>query len=177
MWRGVGSTDPERQAALQYAKSIARESEVVELTQGENDDNDMFWMVLGDEAFAEADYWKWRRAADYDIQPSAWRVDSSKRAHMLSHVEFWSDEANPAQSVYIINCIWELFVLVGSNARGKRQDIRLAFETAKVSQPAHPTPYIDCSQYGRDTRRPFPPSGRIPLMSMFLSSLHRYPWI
>lgn len=149
---------------------------MVELAQGENDDNDMFWMVLGDEAFADADYWKWRRVAGYDIHPRTWRVDSSKRAHMLSRVEFWSDEANFAQSVYVVDCVWELFVLVGSNARGQRQDIRLAFETAKVSHFANYVVSVACSRHDRDTPRPFPPTGHIHLMCTPSYSLHKFPW-
>jgi hypothetical protein len=35
-------------------------------------------------------------------------------------------------SVFIIDCIWELFVLVSRDARGKRRDIRLAVSIAMV---------------------------------------------
>lgn len=89
-------------------------------------------MVLGDAPFADADYWKWRSVSTTDVQPSIWRVESHKRANALTAVEFWSDEANPEQSVYVMNCVWELFVVVGPNARGGRQDIRLALEVANV---------------------------------------------
>lgn len=41
--------------------------------------------------------------------------------------------ANTHASVYILDCIWELFVLVGGDARGKRDDIRLALSVADVS--------------------------------------------
>lgn len=37
------------------------------------------------------------------------------------------------KSVYIIDCVWEHFVLVGHDARGDRVDIRLALDTARVS--------------------------------------------
>lgn len=36
------------------------------------------------------------------------------------------------QNVFVLNCVWELFVLVGSEARGKRQDIRIALAAATV---------------------------------------------
>jgi hypothetical protein len=35
-------------------------------------------------------------------------------------------------SVHIIDCIWEYFVLVGEKARGRRRDIRLAISVAQV---------------------------------------------
>ena len=37
------------------------------------------------------------------------------------------------ESVFVLDCIWELFVLVASGARGKRPDIQLALATAMVS--------------------------------------------
>ncbi|KAF6760294.1 hypothetical protein DFP72DRAFT_1063353 [Ephemerocybe angulata] len=127
VWYGTGSLDKEREAALQYAGTICGEAEIVELTQGENDDNEMFWMILGQEAFADADYWRWRRKATLD----------------LLAVEFYSDETNPCHSVYLVNCIWELFVIVGPNARGNRQDIRLALDIANryTKQIAAQRPY------------------------------------
>ncbi|KAF5317005.1 hypothetical protein D9611_003938 [Ephemerocybe angulata] len=143
VWYGTGSLDKEREAALQYAGTICGESEIVELTQGENDDNEMFWMILGQEAFADADYWRWRRKATFDVRPTVWRVDAKKRTNQLSAVEFYSDEANPCHSIYLVNCIWELFVIVGPNARGNRQDIRLALDIANryTKQIAAQRPY------------------------------------
>ena len=46
-------------------------------------------------------------------------------------------------SIFIFDCIWELFVLVGSDARGKRKDIRLALSVADVSNffPTKPISY------------------------------------
>jgi len=48
-------------------------------------------------------------------------------------VEFMSMEQHIQESVYVINCIWELFVLVGKNARGHRKTIRWAVELSKVT--------------------------------------------
>lgn len=86
VWYGLGSVTAERKAALAYARSIHAEADVVELTQGENDDNEMFWMILGDSPFAEADYWRWRRTSSLDINPSVWRVDASKRANTVGYI-------------------------------------------------------------------------------------------
>lgn len=36
------------------------------------------------------------------------------------------------ESVYIIDCCWEFFVLVGKDARAKRSDITLGIDTAMV---------------------------------------------
>jgi len=38
----------------------------------------------------------------------------------------------PERSIYIIDCIWELFVLVGATARGDRMNIEAALSAAKV---------------------------------------------
>jgi len=38
----------------------------------------------------------------------------------------------PERSIYIIDCIWELFVLVGAAARGDRVNIKAALSAAKV---------------------------------------------
>lgn len=43
-----------------------------------------------------------------------------------------STATNIHEGVYIIDCIWEFFVLVGSKARGHGQDIRLGLVVASV---------------------------------------------
>jgi len=47
-------------------------------------------------------------------------------------VDTFSEESFFNTSVYIIDCVWELYVVVGSDARGRRQDIRLALRAALV---------------------------------------------
>lgn len=42
-------------------------------------------------------------------------------------------EQHVQESVYVICCVWELFVLVGKNARGHRKTIRWAVELSKVT--------------------------------------------
>ena len=42
--------------------------------------------------------------------------------------------------MFLVDCIWELFVLVGSEARGRRLEIRLAVHLAEVERP----PEIPC---------------------------------
>lgn len=87
VWHGCGSTVLERKAAVKYAESLVRTSAPpVELLEGENDSDEMFWMILGDEQFAKADYWQWRKTSPI-IDPSIWKVEASrhKDAVSLSH--------------------------------------------------------------------------------------------
>lgn len=84
VWYGSGSTSQERQAALEYAQTLSTsDAPVIELTQGENDNDEMFWVVLGDEDFAKADYWQWRRNSPL-IDPRVWRVDSGHEHDSVS---------------------------------------------------------------------------------------------
>ena len=41
-------------------------------------------------------------------------------------------QASFHEGVYVVDCIWEFFVLVGCRARGNRQDIRLGLDVAMV---------------------------------------------
>jgi hypothetical protein len=76
VWCGCGSPYRERNAALDYAQGLAAKGTiVVELTEGESDDDELFWMMLGDDEYARADYWKWRRSAG-GSDPRIWRIDN-----------------------------------------------------------------------------------------------------
>lgn len=81
VWFGVGSVPTEREAAREYAQTLG--TNIVELTQGEDDDDEMFWMVLGDEEFAKADYWRWRSAASA-VDPLIWEVNASRDKDAVS---------------------------------------------------------------------------------------------
>jgi hypothetical protein len=130
VWYGKGSLPRERQTALEYAQSLTTEgSSLVELIEQESDDNEFFWMMLGDAGYASADYWKWRPKLPTTL-PRIWRVDPSA-APYLTNVLAFSTQSKVDSFVYLIDCIWELFVLVGAKARGSRQDIRLALSSAK----------------------------------------------
>ncbi|KAI0266864.1 hypothetical protein BC834DRAFT_873918 [Gloeopeniophorella convolvens] len=130
VWHGKGSLPEERQAALKYAYSLTAEDTIpVELVEQESDDNEMFWMMLGDTQYASADYWKWRPNFISEL-PRVWRIDAVSTPHFAS-VPSFSGELNVDLSVYLIDCIWEVFVLVGTKARASRQDIALAVFLAK----------------------------------------------
>jgi hypothetical protein len=73
IWHGQGALPTERQAARAYAKGLG--SDLVEMTQGEDDNDEMFWMAFGSDEFAKANYWKWRQVTD-DPNPRIWAIDS-----------------------------------------------------------------------------------------------------
>ncbi|KAL0575053.1 hypothetical protein V5O48_006898 [Marasmius crinis-equi] len=139
VWHGCGSTDAERSAALQYGRKLS--SNIVELSQGVNDQEEMFWMVFGDDPFACADYWRWKREST-DTETHIWRIDTSDSKAPVTAVDsLGTDEAQ--NFVHILDCVWEYFVVVGHAARAKRTDIRLglAVATEMSSRVRHQRPY------------------------------------
>lgn len=150
VWHGCGSVDTERAAARDYAKALASlSSNVVELIEGQSDaDDEMFWMILGEGDYARADYWKWR-ASSSSIYPRVWSVDVTRGADavrltqvifafssdLVAQIQLVSSFANHPEFhnlVHLVDCVWEFFVVVGSEARGKRADMRLALTVATV---------------------------------------------
>ncbi|KAI0365644.1 hypothetical protein BV20DRAFT_953838 [Pilatotrama ljubarskyi] len=126
VWHGRGSVPAERRAALEYAQGLASSPEnVVELTEDESQADEMFWMILGDGEYAKADYWQWRATAP-SVDPRIWIVDAKQGGQAARAVDTFGSQPEFSQSVYLLDCVWELFVLVGSEARGQRLDIRLA---------------------------------------------------
>ncbi|KAK0485856.1 hypothetical protein IW261DRAFT_1329900 [Armillaria novae-zelandiae] len=145
VWHGCGSLAKERQAAMRYAKTLG--SNAVELSNSEADDDDMFWMILGEDDYAQADYWKWRSSAAH-IEPRIWHVNTACREDAVSRI-FSFTQQSPTVSVFVVDCIWELFVLVGQGARTQRQNIRLAISVAQslaklvaVDRPYQPTVHV-----------------------------------
>ncbi|KAF9230886.1 hypothetical protein BU15DRAFT_91029 [Melanogaster broomeanus] len=151
VWYGCGSVPAERTAALEYARGMAAKgTSILELTEGENDaDDEMFWMVVGDsDAYARADYWRWR-SSSVPSEPRCWVVDVADSDAPIRVIPVLSAETVQQESVYIIDCIWEFFVLVGKDARAKRPDITLAIHTAMAmtsllagSKPFLPTVHV-----------------------------------
>ncbi|KAF7315553.1 hypothetical protein MIND_00070600 [Mycena indigotica] len=148
VWHGRGSPVEERGAAVEYGKTLTNNPEaVVILTEGENDDDEMFWMALGEEAeYANADYWRWRPQNDFS--PRIWSIDTNRKQTVLPLTTFTQD-SSPESSIFVMDCVFELFVFVPSLARGKRQDIRLALSIAAdaskllaSSRPFTPTVHV-----------------------------------
>ena len=85
VWHGRGSTLQERAAALKYTETFSADAiSPIELNEGEDDNDEMFWMILGDDTFAKADYWQWRRTFD-TIDPSVWRIELSNTTDSVSN--------------------------------------------------------------------------------------------
>ncbi|KAG1816103.1 uncharacterized protein BJ212DRAFT_211869 [Suillus subaureus] len=151
VWHGCGSSPKERNAARDYAQASAvNGTSITELREGDNDvDDEMFWMVLGDSGdYAKADYWKFRNASA-PSDPRCWIVDATVEGDPIRAVALISAETILQQSVYIIDCSLEFFVLVGKNARSKRIDISLAIQTVMamakrvaISKPFYPTVHV-----------------------------------
>ncbi|KAH7924624.1 hypothetical protein BV22DRAFT_1034934 [Leucogyrophana mollusca] len=150
VWQGCGSPPKERQAALEYARGFsAKGTTVIELVEGENDTDDgMFWMILGDGDYAKADYWKWRSSSP-SADPRCWVVDVVQVDEPIRSVSPLSSGTLLQGSVYIVDCVWEFFVLVGKEARAQRQNIKLAVQTVMemskrvaMSKPFTPTVHV-----------------------------------
>jgi len=91
VWHGCGSPPKEREASVEYAHMLSPDLVTpIELFEEGDDADEVFWVMLGDEDFAKADYWRWRHSwSDYD--PRIWKVDTSNAptpvrtfCHMLS---------------------------------------------------------------------------------------------
>ncbi|KAJ7780539.1 hypothetical protein DFH07DRAFT_433564 [Mycena maculata] len=130
VWHGCGSTPAERKAATEYGRLLTpNPDDIVVLIENENDDDEMFWMVLGEEAnYAKAHYWKWRSSTAFT--PRIWSVDAIRKTPISPVYSFYEEES-PQTSVYILDCVFEFFVLVPSGARGKRRDINLALSVSR----------------------------------------------
>jgi hypothetical protein len=88
VWYGCGSLAAERDVALVYARGLApKGSDVVELEEGKSDDHEIFWMMLGDDDYARADYWKWRRSAG-GSSPRIWRIGGKDNSNMVIYSTF-----------------------------------------------------------------------------------------
>ncbi|CCM06207.1 uncharacterized protein FIBRA_08451 [Fibroporia radiculosa] len=141
IWHGVGSSESERAVAREYVATITvPSSTVIELKEGENDGDEMFWMILGDGDYARADYWKWRPSLSPESMITRiWCVTTQKTEDTIISVPSFITHSAIHAMVHIIDCVWEFFVLVGSDARGKRRDIRLALDAAvKMSEMVAP---------------------------------------
>ncbi|KAJ7091265.1 hypothetical protein C8R44DRAFT_891662 [Mycena epipterygia] len=142
VWHGCGSTTAERTAAMTYAETLTSSPDgITVLIENENDDDEMFWMVLGEDAeYAKADYWRWRSSIEYT--PRIWSVEAGRK-NAISPVQSFHKEEARHTSVYLVDCAFEFFILVPSGARGKRRDISLALSIAMdaASRLASARPY------------------------------------
>ncbi|THH08146.1 hypothetical protein EW145_g2904, partial [Phellinidium pouzarii] len=144
VWYGCGSAPAERDAALRYAQMLtsasASEKDLVEVEEGEEDE--MFWMYLGEDGYARADYWKWRKG-EKGVDPRVWFVDYSKSGSEIRELETLPPVAKVRNAVLVLHLAYEIFVLVGSEARGERRDIKtgLTFAQELSSHTARSKPF------------------------------------
>lgn len=79
MWNGRGARPEEKKKAFDYAVGLCDDADsVIVLNEGENDEDEMFWAVLGDgdRGYAKAFYWAWR--ADVNTNdPQLWKISAS----------------------------------------------------------------------------------------------------
>ena len=79
VWNGRGAKPEERKAAFDYATSLCGDADsVTVLDEGENDEDEMFWAVLGDgdKEYANAFHWAWRAGANAG-DPQLWNISAS----------------------------------------------------------------------------------------------------
>jgi hypothetical protein len=75
----------ERNAALAYARSLNGQPDgIIELNEGENDEDDMFWMILGERDYAQAQYWKWRPKTE-EVDQKVWKVKIGAKEQVRSN--------------------------------------------------------------------------------------------
>ncbi|KAG6845915.1 hypothetical protein H0H87_000721 [Tephrocybe sp. NHM501043] len=163
VWYGRGSTPLERKAALEYGHCLASAIPPIELTENGSKEDEMFWMILGDNEYANADYWKWRTSSNID--PRAWRVKAGSDVDCVRVMP--GREGSIIVDIFIRfqqDCVWEFYVVIGSKGRALKDDIELALGVAmelsgRVSsaRPYPPTVHtlILPSQIPRDLRLMF----------------------
>lgn len=79
VWNGLGAKAGEKKAAFDYAASLCGDADnVIVLDEDENDEDEMFWAVLGDgdRDYAKASYWAWRASTSAD-DPQLWKISAS----------------------------------------------------------------------------------------------------
>jgi hypothetical protein len=66
-----------------YALHLPLSLDAEALSEGVDDNDEMFWMILGDEQYAIADYWKWRKTSCV-TDPKIWRLNASNESEAVS---------------------------------------------------------------------------------------------
>ncbi|KAH8108084.1 hypothetical protein BXZ70DRAFT_35497 [Cristinia sonorae] len=120
----------------------ATNSAVIELTEGENDDDEMFWMMLGEQEYARADYWQWRGSLT-GVSPRLWRLEDRTHPVSFNLVYGLTTERQPNEHIYLADCVLEYYILVGKEARDSLKKIRLALSAASElsSRTQHSKPF------------------------------------
>ncbi|KAF8507458.1 hypothetical protein BU17DRAFT_57402 [Hysterangium stoloniferum] len=129
VWHGRGSSEDERHVALAYAQSLSSTAQnVVEFEEGTEDE--MFWLMLGEDGYANADHWKFRKELDR-LGARLYAIDASKTKAPVQVLPGASAAGLAEDNVIVVDCRLEIFVLVTAHARGKRTDIQLGLFLAE----------------------------------------------
>ncbi|KAJ1304677.1 hypothetical protein OPQ81_005816 [Rhizoctonia solani] len=129
VWHGRGTTQAEREAAVAYGRMISGpEKGIEEFDEGKEDP--MFFMLLGDHTWANADYWKYRallgKAA---YRPRMFLIDARDKKQPVScHIPSVNKIA--PDTIFVLDGMLEMIVIVGPEARARRTDILLAVHIA-----------------------------------------------
>jgi len=134
VWHGRGSSDMERAAALGYSKTLTSgtQKSIQEVNEGEEDE--MFWMFLGEDDYANADYWKWKALSPvegYLQDLRFWRIAGLEEKAEVKELRPLLAGEDVSSIISVIYLAFEVFVLVGARLRGRRKELRLALEFAK----------------------------------------------
>ncbi|KIJ49349.1 hypothetical protein M422DRAFT_246441 [Sphaerobolus stellatus SS14] len=141
VWHGRGSTEDERKVAATYAQSLTNSpSSVVEFDEGNEDE--MFWLILGNEGYANADFWKFKDQLER-VGPRFFSIDSTNRKLPIQVLAGTPALEFSEGGVFVVDCRLEVFVVVTPGARGRRADIQLAlFLAQNISAAiAHKRPF------------------------------------
>jgi len=129
VWHGRGSCEDERHVALAYAQSLGSTAEnIVEFEEGTEDE--MFWLILGEDDYANADHWKFRKQLDR-LGARLYTIDASKTKAPVQVLPGVSAASLAEVNVIVVDCRLEIFVLVTAHARRKRTDIQLGLFLAQ----------------------------------------------
>lgn len=80
VWNGRGARPDEKKAAFDYAATLCGDADSVNiLNEGEDDEDEMFWAVLGDgdKDYAKAFHWGWRANVNVG-DPQLWKISASQ---------------------------------------------------------------------------------------------------
>lgn len=136
VFQGRGASPKEREQAVEYGKTLcAPDASPIEFEEDAEDE--MFSMVLGAEEHARADFWRFRSVVD-DCLVRLYRVHgpAQPKVQLLNEV---AAECIDPSAVFVLDGTFELFVIVGAEARGQRTDIKTAISVAQQLAAQHAT--------------------------------------
>jgi len=128
VWHGRGSLPSEQAAAMSYAQSLLT-TELILNELREGDEDEMFWMILGDD-FRSANYWKFR-TEEQGCDPQVYEIVQDDIENPVQHRPRFSGQNMKSDTILVVDCQFELFLLIGPEARGFRKEIGLGLSFAE----------------------------------------------